>query len=241
VVAIAGPRSRELLLRLAPEMPLDRKVFPFMSIQEGVVAGVPARVFRVSFTGELGYEIHVASDRGLAVWEAVMEMGRDFGITPYGTETMHVLRAEKGYIIAGQDTDGTVTPLDLGMDRLVSKTKDFIGRRSLSRPDTCRPDRKQLVGFLPEDPDAVLPEGVHFVSGDLPKPRPRCNRAIPALGHVTSSYWSANLGRSFGLALVKSGRARIGEWVWAPLEGRTLRVRVVEPVFWDQEGRAQHA
>jgi sarcosine oxidase, subunit alpha len=239
VVAIAGPKSRELLRRLAPEMAADREAFPFMSMREGKVAGVSARVFRISFTGELGYEIHVPSDRGLAVWEAVIDAGKDFNVTPYGTEAMHVLRAEKGFIVVGQETDGTVTPLDLGMDRLVSKTKDFIGRRSLRRPDTVRPDRKQLVGVLPDDANAVLPEGVHLVPGDLPEPRPRYGRTIPALGHVTSSYWSENLGRSFALALVKSGRARIGEAVWAPLEGRNLRARIVEPVFWDREGRAQ--
>jgi sarcosine oxidase subunit alpha len=241
VVAIAGPKSRELLRQLAPEMALERESFPFMSMREGTVAGVPGRLFRVSFTGELSYEIHVPSDYALAVWEAVVEAGKDFGVTPYGTETMHVLRAEKGFIIAGQDTDGTVTPLDLGMERMVSKTKDFVGRRSLSRVDTRRPDRKQLVGFLPEDPDAVLPEGAQLVSGELPRPRLRNNRTIAALGHVTSSYWSANLGRSFGLALLKAGRARVGEWLWAPLEEHALRVRVVEPVFWDREGRAQNA
>ncbi|MEX0959386.1 MAG: sarcosine oxidase subunit alpha family protein [Burkholderiales bacterium] len=240
VTAVAGPKSRELLRRLAPALPADPESFPFMSVREGAVAGVPARVFRVSFSGELGYEIHVPSDRGLAVWEAAMEAGRRFDITPYGTEAMHVLRAEKGYIIIGQETDCTVTPLDLGLDWMVSKPRDFIGRRSLARPDTNRPDRKQLVGLLPEDPHAVLPEGAHLVAGERPEPHPRYGRTIPALGHVTSSYWSGNLGRSFALALVKSGRARFGESVWVPLEGRTLRARIVEPVFWDPEGRAQH-
>lgn len=239
VVAIAGPQSRELLRRMAPDMATDREAFPFMSMREGTVAGVSARVFRISFTGELGYEIHVAADRGLAVWEAAIGAGKDFSVTPYGTEAMHVLRAEKGFIVVGQETDGTVTPLDLGMEWMVSKDKDFIGRRSLRRPDTARPDRKQLVGVLPDDAHAVLPEGAHLVPGDAPQPRPRYGRTIPALGHVTSSYWSENLGRSFALALVKSGRARIGESVWAPLEGKTLRARIVEPVFWDREGRAQ--
>ncbi|HUF21066.1 MAG TPA: sarcosine oxidase subunit alpha family protein [Burkholderiales bacterium] len=239
VVAIAGPKSRELLRRMAPEMATDREAFPFMSIREGTVAGVSARVFRISFTGELGYEIHVPSDRGLAVWEAVIGAGKDFNVTPYGTEAMHVLRAEKGFFVVGQETDGTVTPLDLGMDWIVSKDKDFIGRRSFRRPDIARPDRKQLVGVLPDDANAVLPEGAYLVPGDLPQPRPRYGRTIPALGHVTSSYWSENLGRSFALALVKSGRARIGESVWVPLAGKTMRARIVEPVFWDREGRAQ--
>jgi sarcosine oxidase, subunit alpha len=240
VAAIGGPRAREILQRLAPEMALDRESFPFLSVKEGVVAGIPARVFRVGFTGELSYEIHVASDRGPAMWQAVMGAGCAFDVTAYGTETMHVLRAEKGYIVIGQETDGTVTPLDLGLDWMVSATKDFIGRRSLSRSDTRRPDRKQLVGLLPENPREVLPEGTQLVDGSLAEPRPRRGRAIPMLGHVTSSYWSSNLGRSFALALVKGGRGRIGEWLWAPLERGTTRVQVAEPVFWDKEGARPH-
>jgi sarcosine oxidase subunit alpha len=202
---------------------------------------MPARVFRISFTGELSYEISVPGDHGLAMWEAVMEAGRAFDITPYGTQTMHVLRAEKGFIVVGHETDGSVTPLDLGLERMVSKKKDFIGRRSLLRADTSRADRKQLVGILPEDPQQVLPEGAQLVAGDLPRPRPQRNRAIPMLGHVTSSYFSANLDRSFGLALLEGGRARIGEWVWVPLEDETLRARIVAPVFFDSDGARQHA
>jgi sarcosine oxidase subunit alpha len=241
VIAVAGPRARDVLQRLAPQMVLDKESFPFMSMREGVVAGTPARVFRIGFSGELSYEIHVPSDQAPAVWQRVMETGRAFDITPYGTEAMHVLRAEKGFIVIGHETDGTVTPLDLGLDRMVSKNKDFIGRRSLSRADTARADRKQLVGILPEPANEVLPEGSQLVAGDLPRPRPRRNHAVPMLGHVTSSYWSANLGRSFGLALVKGGRARIGESAWAPLADKTIRVRIVEPVFWDKEGARQHA
>jgi sarcosine oxidase subunit alpha len=235
-VALAGPKARELLQRLAPEMALDRASFPFLSIREGRVAGIAARVMRVSFTGELSYEINVPGWYGLALWQAVMEAGKPLGVIPYGTQTMHVLRAEKGYVIVGQETDGTVTPLDLGLDWMVSKRKDFLGRRSLARPDTSRADRKQLVGLLPEDPGEVLPEGAQLVAGDLPKPQPRRDRAIPSLGHVTSSYWSANLERAFALALVKAGRSRIGQALWAPLENRTVRARIVEPVFWDRAG-----
>jgi sarcosine oxidase subunit alpha len=235
-VAVAGPKARAVLQRLAPDFPLDKDAFPFMSSREGRVAGMPARESRVSFTGELSYEIAVPGQYGLAIWEAVLQAGAPFDITPFGTEAMHVLRAEKGFIVVGHETDGTVTPLDLGLGALVSKRKDFVGRRSLARADTRRPDRKQLVGILPEDRREVLPEGAQLVSGDLPVPRPRRKHAIPMLGHVSSSYWSANLGRSFGLALVKGGRARIGEWVWAPLEARTLRAQIVEPVFWDKEG-----
>jgi sarcosine oxidase subunit alpha len=143
---------------------------------------------------------------------------------------MHVLRAEKGYPIIGQDTDGTVTPHDLGMAWIVSARKpDFVGKRSFSRPDTARDDRKQLVGLLPLDPEALLPEGAQLVADAQP--------TIPArmLGHVSSSYRSAALGRSFALALLQSGRARIGELVYAPLPGPPIAARVVEPCLYDPD------
>jgi sarcosine oxidase subunit alpha len=143
---------------------------------------------------------------------------------------MHLLRAEKGFVIVGQETDGTVTPQDLGMDWIVSKSKDFIGRRSQRRADTVRRDRKQLVGLLPEDPAAVLPEGAQLVERLTP------DYPVPMIGHVTSSYWSPTLGRSFALALIKDGRARIGGTVLAPLADATHAVQVVEPVFYDRTG-----
>jgi sarcosine oxidase subunit alpha len=141
---------------------------------------------------------------------------------------MHVLRAEKGYPIVGQDTDGTVTPLDLGMSWIVSRRKDFVGKRSLRRPDTARLDRKHLVALLPEDPEAVLPEGAQLVAHDVALP--------PSLGHVTSSYRSAALGRTFALALVKGGRDRIGERLYAPVGDRLVPVTVASPVLYDPEG-----
>src|SRR5699024_4990144 len=132
---------------------------------EGTVAGVPARVFRVSFSGELGFEINVDANYGRYMWEAVMAAGEQYGITPYGTETMHILRAEKGCIVSGQDTDGTLTPMDMGMNWAIGKKKlDFLGKRSLSRPDIVRGDRRQFVGLIPKDPKAVLPEGAQLVA-----------------------------------------------------------------------------
>jgi len=223
--------------RLAPDLDVSNEAFPFMTYREtglaGGVAGVPARIARISFSGELAYEINVAGWYGLAVWEAVMAAGADLGITPYGTETMHVLRAEKGFPIVGQDTDGTVTPHDLGMSWIVSKKKDFVGKRSLRRPDTARPDRKHLVGLLPLDPAELLPEGAQLVADgtDLNAATP-----IPMLGHVTSSYRSAVLERTFALALIKGGRDRIGETVLAPLGERTIAATITAPVFYDQEG-----
>jgi sarcosine oxidase subunit alpha len=221
---------------LAPDMALENDAFPFLAMRTGVVAGLAARVFRISFSGELAYEIHVPAHHGLAAWQAIMAAGRPYDITPYGTEAMHLLRAEKGFIIVGQDTDGTVTPLDLGMDWIVSKQKNFIGKRSLSRIDTGRADRKQLVGLLPEDPAFVLPEGAQLVEATQGE-RP----ATPSIGHVTSSYWSPNLGHSFALALVKGGRARLGALVYAPLDSAVVPARVVEPVFWDKKGARQNA
>jgi sarcosine oxidase subunit alpha len=160
-----------------------------------------------------------------------MAAGEPYGITPYGTETMHVLRAEKGYVIVGQESDGTVTPQDLGLDWMVSKGKgDFVGRRSHRRADAVRSDRKQLVGLLCDDPDERLPEGSQLVS------HPREALPWPMCGHVTSSYRSAALGRTFALALLERGRERHGDTVYAPLAHRVVAATVVDPVFYDPEG-----
>jgi sarcosine oxidase subunit alpha len=223
-VAVVGPESRELLGHVT-EIPLDAESFPFMGIREGEVAGIAARMCRVSFSGELAFEVNVDGRRGLELWEALEAAG---GPTPYGTETMHVLRAEKGYPIIGQDTDGTVTPQDLGMDWIVSKTKrDFMGKRSYARADTSRPDRKHLVGLLPVDPGALLQEGAQLVAE-------RGETAM--LGHVTSSYRSAALGRTFALALVKGGRNRMGSTVHAALASPPIAAEIVPACVYDPEG-----
>ncbi|GAA5107161.1 2Fe-2S iron-sulfur cluster-binding protein [Haloechinothrix salitolerans] len=231
-VPLVGPKSRDVLAELAPELDVAGDAFGFMTWQDAVVAGIPARVCRISFSGELAYEINVHAWDGLALWEALIEAGEPYGITPYGTETMHVLRAEKGYPIVGQDTDGTVTPQDLGMSWAVSKKKaDFIGKRSFSRAENLRPDRKQLVGLVPADPTVLLPEGAHIIESDhLPEP------PVRMLGHVTSSYDSAALGRTFALALLRSGRDRIGEKLYAPVGDDLVAVTVTETVLYDKEG-----
>ena len=192
------------------------------------MCGVPTRLFRVSFTGELGFEINVPADFGPAVWRALMESGH---LTPYGTETMHMLRAEKGFVIVGQETDGTVTPDDLGLSGMIAKSKrDFVGKRSLRRPDMLVANRKQLVGLLTHDPRTVLEEGAQIVEDPA--------QAVPMrmIGHVTSSYRSATLGHSIALALVEGGRVRIGSTLHVPMPERTIAVRVVEPVFYDKAG-----
>ncbi|MFG2555518.1 sarcosine oxidase subunit alpha family protein [Streptomyces sp. NPDC048581] len=231
-VALVGPRSRDVLGSLAPQLAVSNDDFPFMAWRETTVAGIEARVCRISFSGELAYEINVSPWEALTLWEALYEAGAPYGITPYGTETMHVLRAEKGYPIIGQDTDGTVTPQDLGMSWVVSKKKpDFIGKRSFARADTARADRKHLVGLLPDDRGDLLPEGTQLVADSvLPAP------PVPMLGHVTSSYRSAALGRTFALALIKGGRERIGERLYAPVGERLVPVTVAGPVLYDPEG-----
>jgi len=234
-VAVVGPRSREVVARIAPDLDVSNDAFGFMTFRETTLAsGVPARVCRISFSGELAFEINVSGWYGRAVWEQVYAAGQDLGITPYGTETMHVLRAEKGYPIVGQDTDGTVTPQDAGMEWIVSKTKDFVGRRSYSRADTMRADRKHLVGVLPVDRETRLPEGTQLVAPG--SPATAVDGPVPMLGHVTSSYHSEALGRPFGLALIKGGRDRFGEVLLAPVGGRMVEVEVTSPVLYDPEG-----
>jgi sarcosine oxidase subunit alpha len=232
-IPLVGPRSRDVLAAVAPGLDVSNGAFPFMTWREATVAGVRARVARISFSGELAYEVNVVAWDGLTVWEALVAAGAPYGITPYGTETMHVLRAEKGYPIIGQDTDGTVTPQDLGMSWVVSKKKpDFVGKRSFARAENARLDRKQLVGLLPLDGRVLLPEGAQLIATEtVPAP------PVPMLGHVTSSYRSAALGRTFALALVRSGRERIGETLYAPLDdGTVAAVAVTDPVLYDKEG-----
>ena len=235
-VAVVGPRSREVLAQLAPELDVSNDAFGFMQVRETTLAsGVSARICRISFSGELAFEINVNAWYGRTVWEEVWAAGQPFGITPYGTEAMHVLRAEKGFIIVGQDTDGTVTPQDAGMDWAVSKKKDFfIGKRSFTRPDTARGGRKQLVGLLPVDTQALLPEGAQLVAEGVPI-TPDVG-PVPMLGHVTSSYHSQTLGRTFALGLLSGGRDRMGETVVAPLGKQVVPVEVTHPVLFDPEG-----
>ena len=208
--------------------------FRFMDVREGHVAGVPARVFRISFSGELSFEVNVAAHRGREVWDALIEAGNEFGITPYGTETMHVLRAEKGFIIVGQDTDGSMTPADMGMDWAVRANKPFgfLGDRSLSLADHLREDRLQFVGLA--SADSVLPEGAPLVNAGESAPR------APNQGCVTSAYYSARLSRPIALGLVRGGRQRLGQTLQCSLaDGRNLPVTIVDPVFYDPEGRVQ--
>lgn len=234
--AVVGPNSRKVLQAVCADIDFSNEAFPFMSFREGTFAGVFARVMRISFSGERSYEVNVPANCGQHVWDALMEAGRPYSITPYGTEAMHVLRAEKGYIIVGQDTDGSVSPFDLGMGGLVAKTKDFIGKRSLSRTHTAQANRKQFVGLLPDDPALLLPEGAQIVS--------QSGGALPAVmtGHVTSSYRSPILNRSIALGLLQGGLERQGEKITVALpNGGYATASVCSPVFYDSEGTRQNA
>jgi sarcosine oxidase, subunit alpha len=236
VIALQGPKAREVIEPLVTDIDLSPEAFPHMSVRTGFICGVPCRLFRVSFTGELGFEINVPADYGRRVWETIFERGKPYGITPYGTETMHVLRAEKGFIIVGQETDGTVTPDDLGLSGLIAKTKpDFVGKRSLSRPDIVGAGRKQLVGLVTENPNEVLDEGAQIVMD------PHQTIPMRMVGHVTSSYWSSNCDRSIALALLAGGRSRIGSRVYVTTPTGFTTAKVCEPVFFDPAGERINA
>jgi sarcosine oxidase subunit alpha len=228
VIAVQGPRARDIIAPLVEGIDLSPGAMPHMSVREGAICGTRLRLFRVSFTGELGYELNVPAGDAQTVWDAVWESGRALGMVAYGTETMHVLRAEKGYIIVGQETDGTVIPDDVGLSWAIGRGKpDFVGKRSLARLAMADPLRRQLVGLLTDNPWAVLEEGAQIVMPGEP---------ARSIGHVTSAYHSAALGRSIALAMVEGGRARMGERLTVPMPNAALPVQVTAPVFYDPEG-----
>ena len=235
--AVVGPNSRKVVSKVCQGIDFSAEAFPFMASRAGKIGDIDCRVNRISFSGELAYEVNIPANYGRFMWEELMRAGAEFDITPYGTETMHVLRAEKGYVIVGQDTDGSVTVDDLGLGWALSKTKaDFLGKRSLNRPDTVRKDRKQLVGLLTDDAKTVIPEGAQLVND------PQAPKPVPMVGHVSSSYYSACCGHSIAMALVKGGHRRMGETVYAPLaNGRVIKATITEPVFYDKEGAKANA
>jgi len=228
-ISLNGPNSRKIMGSLFPHEDFSSESFPHMSFKELKIDNTICRVMRISFTGEICYEINVPASYALSLWNKCMELGKDFNITPYGTEAMHVLRAEKGFIIVGQETDGSVTPVDLNMNWIVNKKKyDFVGKRALYRSDTIKEDRKQLVGILTEDPSVVLEEGAQLVEIETSLP-------MPMVGHITSSYYSPNLGRSIALALVKSGTKKIGSKLIVPMLNKSVEVEITNPVFIDPQ------
>jgi sarcosine oxidase subunit alpha len=228
-IALNGPNAVKVLAPLVEGVELTDAAFPHMSCVECKVAGMPARLFRVSFTGEIGFEVNVPAPLGRNLWETLWQAGQAHDICPYGTETMHVLRAEKGYIIVGQDTDGTVTPYDAGLGWAVgTKKPDFVGKRGMARPDLVAKGRKQLVGLLTED-RSRLEEGAQIVL-DPKQPIP-----MRMVGHVTSSYRSDTVGRPIAFALVEGGHDRMGETVYIPMPDRTIAATITSMVFVDPE------
>ncbi len=234
-IAVAGPKSRAVIESLGFDGDLSAEALPFMAWTDGVLAGMPVRIFRISFSGELSYELATPASFGLPLWDALLKAGQAHKVTTYGTEALHVMRAEKGFIMIGDETDGTVTPLDLDLGWAVSKKKtDFIGRRAMKRPFLTDPGRKRLVGLLTENPTDVLPDGAHIVEA---MGRDGTGKTI---GHVTSSYWSPTLRRSIAMALVRRGPERMGQLLDVSTGPRTImRAKVVNPVFYDPENARQ--
>ena len=228
---LSGPRSRIIIQRVFPNVDFSNENFPYMSFRFLDYLDSKVRILRASFTGELGYEIYVSPKHALKLWERIFYFSRDIELVPYGTETMHLLRAEKGYIIVGQDTDGTVTPIDLNLNWMIGKNKsDFIGKRSLSRSDIIKSDRKQLVGLVPIDKSYGIEEGQHVIEQEsLITP---IKKPVKMLGQVTSSYFSPTLNHSFAMALIKEGRRKIGSRLFVSTSNlNTLAVEVVNPNF----------
>ncbi len=227
--ALAGPLSRDVLGKLARDVDLSRQAFHHMSFTEGRVADASARIARVSFTGELAFEISVPARSAGAVWRALMEAGGEFDIAPYGIEANLVMRAEKGFIHVGADTDGLTLPQDIGFERPIkTKKSDFIGRRSMMRLDARRNDRLHFVGLKAADNATVLPVGAHIVDAD--------GNGRRSGGYVSSSYWSPTLQCGIALARVRAGRARTGETVAVFDDGRTFAAEIVSPCFLDPDG-----
>ncbi|OED39362.1 sarcosine oxidase subunit alpha [Chromatiales bacterium (ex Bugula neritina AB1)] len=226
---ICGPDARKVMESLDCSIDLSAEAFPFMSIRTGTVAGIPARVCRVSFTGELSYEINVASRNLLSLWEQIIHAGKDFKLVPIGSEANHVLRVEKGFLSLGHEVDGTTDPVDLGMSWILSKNKsDYIGKRAVEIRRSKKGPRRELVGLLTEDPNRMIPEGAPLTPNGT---------AAPSEGLVTASVWSVVNGRVVSLALLYDGRNRMGETVCVRLKDEIIKATVTTPCFHDSEGK----
>ena len=230
-IAVAGPNARKVLEKLGG-MDVSKETLPFMAFAEGHLGGLPARVHRISFSGELSYEIAVPASHGLALWQALIAAGAEFGVQPYGTEAMHVMRAEKGFIMIGDETDGTVIPQDLNLGWAISKKKaDYLGKRGQERVYLARADRWKLAGFETLD-GSVIPDGAY-----IPAEGHNPNGQRNTQGRVTSTYHSPTLGKGIAMGLIRGGLDRIGEVVeFTKMGGGTVQARVCDPVFYDKEG-----
>ena len=230
--ALAGPKSRNVLSKLFPNVDVSNEALPFMGYLEADLFGIPSRIFRISFSGELAYEINVQSNYGLFMWEKMMELGKEYAIQPYGTEALSTLRIEMGHV-AGPELDGRTIPYDVSLDGMVSKKKDFIGKRSLSKLAFNQTDRQKIVGLIPTDRKTSIPEGSHLVKEkDAKLPNPK-------LGHVSSSCWSVENNNPFSLAILKDGNNMIGKKLFAvsPLKNKSIEVEVISSHYVDHEGK----
>lgn len=233
-IAVAGPDARKVLEKLGG-MDVSKEALPFMSFVEGQLGGLPARVHRISFSGELSYEIAVPASHGLALWQALIAAGAEYGVMPYGTEAMHIMRAEKGFVMIGDETDGTVIPQDLGLDWAISKKKaDFLGKRGQERSYLASPDRWKLVGFETLD-GSVIEDGAY-----IPAEGVNGNGQRNVQGRVTSTYYSPTLKKGIAMGLLQNGPGRMDEVVeFTRMSGGTTKARVVNPVFLDPKGEKQ--
>ena len=234
-IAVVGPKARKVLEKLGG-MDVSKEALPFMQWADGVLGGFRVRAYRISFSGELSYEIAVPASEGRAFWDALLAAGAEFGMMPYGTEGLHVLRAEKGFIMIGDETDGTVIPQDLNLGWAISKKKaDYLGKRGQERPYLANPDRWKLVGLETLD-GSVIPDG-----SIAPAPGLNANGQRNTQGRVTSTYFSPTLGKGIAMGLVKGGLSRVGEVIeMTKLDGSTLQAKIVDPVFYDKEGEKQN-
>ncbi|MFK7753915.1 MAG: glycine cleavage T C-terminal barrel domain-containing protein, partial [Sedimentitalea sp.] len=237
-IAVVGPNARKVLQKLGG-MDLSADALGFMEWRDGQIGGFDARVFRISFSGELSYEIAVPASQGLAFWRALIDAGAEFGAMPYGTEALHILRAEKGFIMIGDETDGTVIPQDLGLNWAISKKKtDYLGKRAQERSHMTDPERWKLVGLETVD-GSVLPDGAYAVGSGV-----NANNQRVMIGRVTSSYHSPNLNKGIAMGLVLHGPDRMGEVLRFPIfeKGKEtiIEARIVDPVFFDQDGAKQN-
>lgn len=238
VIMVAGPKSRQLLQRLGLDIDLAAEAFPHMTARSGQWGDIPVRIMRVSFTGELSYEVSVPWRYGAALWGQLLKQGADLGVTPFGLEALMVMRIEKGFLHVGTDTEGATMPQDLGFAEIIArKTDDFVGRRSTMTPEGLRVDRRQLVGLAPIDGTTVLPIGGHLVAAQFEKP------PFKTQGFVTSSAWSPTLGRPVALGLVERGRERFGETlrVYSAKSPQPVSARIVELAAYDPKGERLHA
>jgi sarcosine oxidase subunit alpha len=234
-VAVVGPNARKLLEKMGG-MDVSKETLPFMQWADGTLGGYPVRVYRISFSGELSYEIAVPASMGLAFWEALHKAGAEFGAMPYGTEALHIMRAEKGFIMIGDETDGTVIPQDLNLSWAISKKKeDFLGKRGQERTYLASPDRWKLAGFLTLD-ESVVPDGSYIIADGK-----NANGQGNTQGRVTSTYFSPTLKRGIAMGLIKGGLTRIGDVVeFNTVTGGTVKATVVDPVFYDKDGEKQN-